>query len=146
VGAGVNVLDGGIGVDVLGMRVAVFVIVGGDPGPRVLVGGMEVRVGDAKTVDVLELVKVGANDGVGVGVNTYCEITSTVKAAIVFRLENAEFTMFWGAMDTGCASSAPASATAETMQNRLRPSVPIARTVNGPLYALSFTRTTLPNK
>ena len=42
-------------------------------------------------------------------------------------------------METGWASSAPASATAETMQNKLNPNVPIARTVNGPEYSRTFT-------
>lgn len=53
---------------------AVLVIVGGIPGPRVLVGGTEVRVGNAEGVGVSELMKVGDDDdgvGVAVGVKTY---------------------------------------------------------------------------
>lgn len=136
-GIGVNVLDG-ICVGVDGMCVGVGVAAGGSPGPRVLVGGIDVRVGGMNTVDVLELSGAGENDGVGVavGVNTYCEIAWAVNAAIVFKLEKAESTMFCGAMATGCASSAPANAMAETMQNKLNPKVPMAITVNGPEYAL----------
>lgn len=66
-------VDDGIGVAVEGMRVAVDVATGWRPGPRVLVGGMRVRVGETTTVDVLELLGAGENDGVSdmVGVNTY---------------------------------------------------------------------------
>ena len=45
-------------------------------------------------------------------------------------------------MDTGCASFAPAMATAETMQNRLKPRMPIITTVNGPEYSRIFTTIT----
>jgi hypothetical protein len=37
-----------------------------------------------------------ASVAVSVGVLTYCEMTSTVSAAMVFMLENAESTMFCG--------------------------------------------------
>jgi hypothetical protein len=146
-GVGVNVLDG-ICVGVGGMCVGVGLAAGGRPGLRVLVGGIDVRVGDTNTVDVLELFGTGENDGVGVavGVNTYCEMTLAVNAAIVFKFEKAESTTFCGAMATGCASSAPANAMAETMQNKLNPKVPIAITVSGPEYFLNLTLVTLPNK
>jgi hypothetical protein len=45
-------------------------------------------------------------------------------------------------MDTGCASLAPARATADTMQNRLKPRMPIMKTVNGPEYSRIFTKIT----
>lgn len=64
------------------------------------------RVGSRAKVEV-ELLAAGTIDdvsvGVGVGVNTYCEITSTVSAAIVLIFEKAESTMFCGAIETGCA-------------------------------------------
>ena len=74
----------------------------------VLVGGGNVRVGTTYTVAVFELLIVGRSDGVGVtvavavGVSIYCEITAAVNAAIVFKFEKAESTIFCGAMETGC--------------------------------------------
>ena len=68
VGIGVDVFDGGICVGVGGIRVAVDVATGGMPCPRVLVGGIGVRVGGMNTVDVLELSGAGEKEGVGVAV------------------------------------------------------------------------------
>ena len=84
--------------------------------------------------------------GVRVGVDTYCVMTSTVSAATVLIFENAESTMFCGSMDTGCAASAPAKATAETTQNKLKPRRPIIKTVNGPEYSRIFTLITYRKK
>jgi hypothetical protein len=42
-------------------------------------------------------------------------------------------------MDTGCAAFAPARATAETIQNKLKPRLPIMTTVSGPEYSRIFT-------
>ena len=60
-----------MGVEVAGT--CVEVAAGGSPGPRVLVGGLGVRVGILVIVEVLELLGAGEKDGVGVvvGVNTY---------------------------------------------------------------------------
>ncbi len=75
VGAGVNVLAGG-GV-LVEICVIVFVmIIGGNPGCRVLVGGTFVRVGSTDTVDVVDVLEAwGAGEnvkvGAAVGVNTY---------------------------------------------------------------------------
>lgn len=94
-GMGVNVWDGicvGEGGTWVAVRVAGWI-----PGPRVRVGGNGVRVGMVSEVEV-ELLAAGTIDdvsvGVAVGVNTYCEITSTVSAAMVFMFEKAESTMF----------------------------------------------------
>jgi len=72
-------------------------------GTRVLVGGMGVRLGKREGVGVFDALGVGDAVIVAVGVNTYWEITSTVRAAMVFILEKAESTMFCGPIDTGCA-------------------------------------------
>jgi len=118
-------------------------------GTRVLVGGIEVRVGKLEKVGEFELLGVGESDGVGVlvDVGMYWEITSTVNAAMVFILEKAESTMFCGLMEDTLGTRGSAKAAAETMQNRLNPSVPAASTVKGPLYSLILTLTTpLNNK
>ncbi len=149
-GIGVSVSVGGIGVSVgLGINVwvevgtGVRVAVGNSPDdPRVLVGG--IRVGVPKWVGVLDGVSVSVTvlvlDGVSVGVGIYCEITSTVKAAIVFMLEIAESTMFLGSRADVLGNFGPAKAAADTIQNRLNPRIPVMRTVKGPVYSLNFTR------
>jgi hypothetical protein len=52
-----------------------------------MVSEVEVELLAAGTIDDVSV-------GVAVGVNTYCEITSTVSAAMVFMFEKAESTMF----------------------------------------------------
>jgi hypothetical protein len=61
---------------------------------------------------------------------------------MVFILEKAESTMFCGLMEDKLGTRGSAKAAAETMQNRLNPSVPAASTVKGPLYSLILTLTT----
>jgi hypothetical protein len=146
VGVGGNVE---VGTEVLeGVLGGIRVDVGEGPkvgsGLWVLVGSLEGkgvnRVGVLNRPDVGEIVRVSVGDGVEV--ETYWVITSTVRAAMVLKLENAESTIFCGSMDTGCASFAPARAIAETMQNRLKPRMPIITTVNGAEYSRIFTQIT----
>lgn len=139
VGIFVGVRDGVL----LGISVEV------DLGWRVLVGRPGVTV--MKTLGVLDAVKVteavtvlvGMSVGEGVSVPTYSEITSTVRAAIVLILEKAESTMSWGSMSALLGVRGSVKATAETTQNRLKPRIPIVRTVKGPEYSLIFTLASL---
>lgn len=81
---------------------------------------------------------------VGVGVGMYSEISMAVKAtAVLIGLEKAESTI-------SCAPRSEPSdvpefvrAAAETMQIRLNPSTPAARTVRGPEYSRIFTLVSL---
>lgn len=67
-------------------------------------------------------------------------ISTTVSAAaVLIGLEKAESTISWGSM---CATSdvpGRATAAAATMQNRLNPNAPAAKTVMGPEYSRSLT-------
>jgi len=63
---------------------------------------------------------------------------------MVFKLEKAESTIPWGSMaDAALGKLGSAIATAETTQNRLKPSMPIRNTVKGPEYSLIFTLASL---
>jgi hypothetical protein len=64
---------------------------------------------------------------------------STVSAAIVLMLENAESTISCGSMADMLGVRGSARAIAETTQKRLKPRAPIPRTVKGPEYCLIFT-------
>lgn len=70
-------------------------------------------------------------------------ITCTVNAAMVFMLEKAESTMSCGSISDMLGVRGSLNATAATTQNRLKPSVPMARTVKGPEYALILTLVSL---
>lgn len=148
VGVLVGVRDGVLVGVLVGVRVGVLVDVAASLGPRVRVGGRGVHVmktlGVLDAVKVTEAVTVGEDVmvlvGIAVGVPTYPEIPSTVKAAIVLILEKAESTMSCGSMAALLGVRGSVKATAETTQNRLKPRAPIPRTVKGPEYFLILTR------
>ena len=133
VGVFVGVLVGVAVGTLVGVLVGVLVSAGSGGGRRVRVGGTGVRVGKRNSVGVSRAVEVGDSVRVGIGV-TYCETTSTVRAAIVFKFETAESTRLCGPRLIGVEDDAlaPVSAIAETMQNRLNPKALAARTISGP--------------
>jgi hypothetical protein len=122
----------------VGVLVGTFVGVAVEPGLRVRVGGGRVRVGGRVAVLVSVMVGTGEGVTVSVGGDTYCVITTTVRAAIVLILETAESTMFCGWMSATSGTRGSVSAAAATRQNRLNPSMPAPSTVKGPRYALIF--------
>ena len=133
-----------------GTRVTIFVgvLVGvesEDPS-RVRVGlggvnvmkGLPVAVADGSPVGVS--VMRSAREEVGVVMNS--AISTAVSAtAVLMGLENAESTMSsaWISMADAFVVPGSASAAAETMQIRLKPSIPAARTVSGAEYSRIFT-------
>jgi hypothetical protein len=104
---------------------------------------MCVRVGErvAELVGWLVSVRVLVFDGTPVAVAIYCDTASTVNAAMVFIFARAESTRFLGCRAIGVLDTlGPDMAAADTMQKKLNPKIPVARTVNGPAYSLIFTR------
>ena len=128
----------------MGRRVAVGVKVrvgSGLGSSRVTVGGIRVRVGRRVAVFVGGSVWVTVFEGEGVNVGINSAMDSTVNAAMVFMFSMAESTISWGPMAIGVFDTlGPAIAAAETRQKRLKPTTPVARTVNGPAYARILTR------
>ena len=147
VGGGSGVSVGGMGVLVglgntilVGVRDGTRVEVAVDLCSRIRVGGSGVQVTKSFLVAVTDGVTVGCSVNVGVGVGMYSEISTAVSAtAVLMGLEKAEST-------TSCAPKSEASdllgftrAAAETIQIRLNPSTPAAKTVRGPEYSRIFT-------
>lgn len=140
VGRGVLV---GTGVNVrVGRRVAVAV--GTEPEKSfVLVGVSRTRVRVGIRLGVLVNKAVGeetlVSESETVGVGMYSAIDSTVSAATVLMFEMAESTSPWGLIAIGVlAIPGPATAAADTMQNRLNPTSPDVSTVRGARYSLMF--------
>ena len=78
------------------------------------------------------------------GVGRYVAISTAVMAAMVLiGLEKAESTISWAPRSETSVFPGPARAAAETMQIRLKPSTPAARTVSGPEYSRIFTLVSL---
>ncbi len=113
---------------------------------RVRVGGSGVQVTKC-LVGVTEAMAVGEGAvcvNVGVGVGMYSEIpTSVSAAAVLMGLEKAESTISWASISEAPGVMGFARAAAETMQIRLNPITPAARTVNGPEYSRTFTLVSL---
>jgi len=143
VGVGINVLvGGGMGVFVGGTGVCVF-------------GGIKVEVKVERTrlvkvgVTVTKCLGVDVSDGKGagesvsvgliVGVGTNIVTACSVNAAAVSRLETARFTMLSGSIVIARWFFKSLIAIAETLQSRLIPIAPAARTPKGPEYSLAFT-------
>jgi len=133
VGVGVEVEVGGRWVFVGGTRVGVAVFL-----------SRWVAVG----VRVMKVLAVGVSDGISVAVGcrvsveigvAISSVTSTAVSAtaVLMGLENAELTISSGSMSDGFAPGLLRAA-AETMQIRLNPSTPAARTVNGAEYSRNF--------
>ena len=81
---------------------------------------------------------------VGVGVGIYSEISTAVRAAAVLMgLEKAESTISWAPISEAPGVLGFARAAAETMQIRLNPNTPAARTVKGPEYSRILTLVSL---
>jgi hypothetical protein len=125
-----------------GVLVGINVAVG--RGSRVRVGGRGVQV--TKTlVEVLrgivtEAVSVSVGLGVSVGVERNSSTSTTVSATTVLMgFENAESTISCGSRSDAPEVVGLVSAAAETIQIKLNPNAPAARTVKGPLYSLIFT-------
>jgi hypothetical protein len=90
-------------------------------------------------------VREGMTDAVkvGVGVGMYSEISTAVRAAaVLIGLEKAELTTS-RAPKPGSDVPGLARAAAETMQIRLNPRTPAARTVKGAEYSRIFTLVSL---
>jgi len=81
---------------------------------------------------------------VGVVVGMYSEISIAVKAtAVLIGLEKAESTISCAPISEDSDVPGFVRAAAETMQIRLNPSTPAARTVKGPEYSRIFTLVSL---
>jgi hypothetical protein len=107
------------------------------------VGGAGVQVikglvGVTYVIAVREGMAVSVSVDVGVGI--YSEITTAVIAtAVLIGLEKAEFTISRAPRSEASDVPGLVRAAAETMQIRLNPSTPAARTVSGPEYSRIFT-------
>jgi hypothetical protein len=147
VGLGTKVLVGVREGVLEGIRDAVSVIVALGSLSFVRVGGTGVQVTKGLVgvmyviaVRVGEIVSV--NVGVGVGINS--AISTAVMAAIVLiGLEKAESTISPAPISETGDVLGLARAAAETMQIRLNPSTPAARTVSGPEYSRILTLVSL---
>ena len=90
------------------------------------------------------MVAEGVKVSVTIGVGRYSDSPTTVSAAIVLMgLEKAESTMSCASRSDTSGLPGSDSAAAETMQIRLNPRTPAARTVNGAEYSRTFTLASL---
>lgn len=126
------------------LEIGILVEVAVNPLDRVRVGRGGVQVIIVLIVGVPEGIKVGEEVGRSVweGVEIKSEIPTTVIAtAVLMGLEKAEFTMSPAcrSMADACVVPGAERAAAETMQIRLNPNRPAAKTVNGAEYSRTFT-------
>ena len=119
----------------LGVRVAVGGLIVGGGCSRfvgVLDGMKGVRVNVEEGVDVDVSVAVDVNVLVGVEVATSSANASDVRAAAVFKFENARLAMFPGSITIGVGRVGSERAIADVPQNKLNPSAPATKIHKSP--------------